>query len=169
MAVVLALVARPVAVLVSTIWFRWPIRQMVFLSWAGLRGAVPIVLATFPLTARYEDGRLIFNIVFFVVLVSATVQGTTLAWLAPCWASRARPRSSAASVELSPVDTTSADIVDLELTEHAAVLDQPRPGGAANIAFMPAGARRVRVDPGELAIEAGDRSPFVALDVLRWR
>ena len=81
-AVVLALIARPVAVLVSTIWFRWPLRQMVFLSWAGLRGAVPIVLATFPLTARYEDGRLIFNIVFFVVLVSATVQGTTLAWLA---------------------------------------------------------------------------------------
>ena len=151
-AVVLALVARPVAVLVSTIWFRWPIRQMVFLSWAGLRGAVPIVLATFPLTARYEDGRLIFNIVFFVVLVSATVQGTTLAWLARVLGLKGDATSSAASLELSPVDTTSADILDLELTEHAAVLDQP-----LRTIPLPAGARIALVTrSGELIVPDGD-------------
>ncbi len=159
-AFVLALVARPLAVVVTTIWFRWPRSHLTFLSWAGLRGAVPIVLATFPLTARYPDGRLIFNVVFFVVLVSALVQGTTLSRLAQALGLRAEDAATAAVVELSPVDSTSADIIDLELTAHAGVLDQPLRTiplpGEARIALVTRGGQ-VMVPSGDTCLRAGDQ------------
>lgn len=75
---VLVLVARPVMVALCLVWFDYTWREIAFVSWVGLRGAVPIVLATFPFVAGYPDGALIFNIVFFVVLVSAAVQGTSI-------------------------------------------------------------------------------------------
>ena len=63
-------------------WFGFEGREVAWLSWAGLRGAVPIVLATFPLTEGHPAGELIFDTTFFVVLVSAAVQGTTVMPLA---------------------------------------------------------------------------------------
>ena len=66
------------AVLLSIVWFGYGRRELALVSWAGLRGAVPIVLATFPVTAGYPDGQLIFDVVFFVVIVSVLVQGFTL-------------------------------------------------------------------------------------------
>jgi cell volume regulation protein A len=81
-AAVLVLVARPLAVALCLPWFGYRRRELVLASWAGLRGAVPIVLATFPLTESYPDGSLIFDVVFFVVLVSTAVQGITIAPLA---------------------------------------------------------------------------------------
>ena len=75
---VLVFVARPLAVVVSLAPFRYPLREQLFLSWAGLRGAVPIVLATFALSARIAGDNTIFNTVFFVVAVSTLVQGMTL-------------------------------------------------------------------------------------------
>ena len=75
---VLVFVARPLAVVVSLAPFRYPVREQLFLSWAGLRGAVPIVLATFALSAGIAGDNTIFNTVFFVVVVSTLVQGMTL-------------------------------------------------------------------------------------------
>jgi potassium/hydrogen antiporter len=60
--------------------FGW--RAKLFVSWAGLRGAVPIVLATFPIVAGVPSAFTIFNIVFFVVLLSSVIQGPTINWLA---------------------------------------------------------------------------------------
>lgn len=80
--VVLTLVARPAAVAVSTAAQGFGRRERIFLSWAGLRGAVPIVLATFALSERIGESETIFNAVFFVVLVSALLQGLTLEPLA---------------------------------------------------------------------------------------
>ncbi|MFD0496231.1 MULTISPECIES: potassium/proton antiporter [Streptomyces violaceusniger group] len=80
---VLTVVARPVSVLVSTAPFRLPWREKALLSWAGLRGAVPIVLATIPVVSDVPDSRRIFNIVFVLVIVYTLVQGPTLPWLAP--------------------------------------------------------------------------------------
>jgi potassium/hydrogen antiporter len=81
LAFVLALVARPIAVAVSTVLsdFSWPERAV--LSWAGLRGAVPVVLATFAVIAHIPRSLHFFNIVFFAVLISALLQGSTVEWL----------------------------------------------------------------------------------------
>jgi potassium/hydrogen antiporter len=81
-AIVLMLVARPLAVLLCLPWFRWQLGEMTLVSWAGLRGAVPIVLATIPLTAGHPDGALIFDVVFVTVLVSLIVQASTIGWMA---------------------------------------------------------------------------------------
>ncbi|MBZ0221144.1 MAG: potassium/proton antiporter [Candidatus Methylomirabilis sp.] len=74
----LIIVARPVSVFLTLYFFRVPFRDKALVSWVGLRGAVPIILATFPFVAGMEGADLIFNIVFFIVLTSALVQGTTI-------------------------------------------------------------------------------------------
>ncbi|MET9642125.1 potassium/proton antiporter [Streptomyces syringium] len=79
---VLTMVARPVSVFLSTAPFRMSWQEKTLLSWAGLRGAVPIVLATIPMVAAVPDSRRIFNIVFVLVIVYTLVQGPTLPWLA---------------------------------------------------------------------------------------
>lgn len=78
LAAALILLARPVAVAICLPWFRFSKAEMAFASLAGLRGAVPIVLATFPLMAGDRNGDLIFNVTFFVVLLSAAVQGVAI-------------------------------------------------------------------------------------------
>ncbi|GAA4367635.1 potassium/proton antiporter [Hymenobacter saemangeumensis] len=75
----LILVARPVGVFLSLAFFKMPARSRLFASWVGLRGAVPIVFATYPLLAGLEKAQMIFNIVFFISLTSVLVQGTSLA------------------------------------------------------------------------------------------
>ncbi len=79
---VLIFVARPVGVLVSLFFFKMNTRNKLFVSWVGLRGAVPIVLATFPLTAGIEKANVIFNLVFFISVTSVLIQGTSLPFVA---------------------------------------------------------------------------------------
>lgn len=89
---ILIFVARPVAVWISTIPFKMKASERIYISWAGLRGAVPIVFATYPLLAGIEKAELIFNIVFFVSVTSVLLQGTTLALFAK-WIGVALPEA----------------------------------------------------------------------------
>ncbi len=110
---VLLLVARPLSVLASLVWFRMPWTQQAFISWAGLRGAVPIVLATVPLTADVPGATIIFDTVFVLVVVFTLVQGWSLPWVARRLgiATPLTPRDVV--VESAPLDELDADLVQM--------------------------------------------------------
>lgn len=74
----LIIVARPLGVFISLIFFKMKLRRRLYISWVGLRGAVPIVFATYPLLAGIGKADVIFNIVFFISVTSVLIQGTTL-------------------------------------------------------------------------------------------
>lgn len=78
----LIVVARPVGVFLSLIFFKMKLRRRFYISWVGLRGAVPIVFATYPLLAGIDKANMIFNIVFFISVTSVLIQGTTLSIIA---------------------------------------------------------------------------------------
>jgi cell volume regulation protein A len=110
---VLLLVARPLSVGASLVWFRMPWSQQAFLSWAGLRGAVPIVLATFPLTARVPGAEAVFDTVFVLVVVFTLLQGWSLPWVARRLgiATPLAPRE--VQVESAPLEELDADLLQL--------------------------------------------------------
>jgi cell volume regulation protein A len=111
----LLLVARPLSVAVSLAWFRFSWSQQLFISWAGLRGAVPIVLATFPLTAQVPGATFVFDIVFVLVVVFTVVQGWSLPWVARRLgiATPLTPRDIA--VESAPLEELDAELMQLTI------------------------------------------------------
>jgi cell volume regulation protein A len=76
--VVLILVARPVAVFLCLLPFKVGFKDKIFISWVGIKGAVPIIFATYPIVAGIEGSEIIFNIIFFITIISALVQGSTI-------------------------------------------------------------------------------------------
>ncbi|MFV9505126.1 MAG: potassium/proton antiporter [Oscillochloridaceae bacterium umkhey_bin13] len=107
-ALFLVFVARPLSVFGALIWFRRSPRQILMVAWAGLRGAVPIVLATFPLLAGVPGAYLVFNIVFFIVIVSVLLQGMSIGWVSRLLKVNApRPEPQPAHVYVPDVRLTS--------------------------------------------------------------
>ncbi|MDQ5819918.1 MAG: potassium/proton antiporter [Actinomycetota bacterium] len=156
----LVLVVRPVAVEVSTVFSDFSQRERVLLGWAGLRGAVPIVLATFVLSSQIQAADTIFNTVFFVVLVSTILQGTTLEWLAE----RLDVQSPAPASHQAPLEVGS-EWSKLELVDFVVADDHAIAGSSVSEVGLPRDALIAVVARGEDAIpprgstiiEPGDR------------
>ncbi|MBD1263049.1 potassium/proton antiporter [Maribacter polysiphoniae] len=109
----LIFIARPVGVFISLLFFKMKLRRRFYISWVGLRGAAPIVFATYPLLAGIDKANLIFNIVFFISVTSVLIQGTTLSIVAK-WLRVALPGEAK---KPSPTDLLLAENPKTEMKE----------------------------------------------------
>lgn len=117
---VLMFVARPIAVFLTIAFNKYPLRERIFLSWAGIKGSVPIVLATYPLAAGLEQGAYIFNIVFFVVLISTILQGSTIDWSAKKTNLYIGTRqNSPHSLELISLEKSQVELMECDVGKHS--------------------------------------------------
>ncbi len=154
--VFLIIVARPVGVFLSLLFFKMKLRRRLYISWVGLRGAVPIVFATYPLLAGIDKANMIFNIVFFISVTSILMQGTTLSifakWMHVALPEKVKPinevdklilelpKSSMQEFEILPdFKSVNKRIVDLNFPKSAFIImikrngQYIRPGGSTEI------------------------------------
>jgi potassium/hydrogen antiporter len=125
LALILVFVARPLSAFVSTALDHFTTGERVLLSWAGLRGAVPVVLATFPVIDRVEHSDDFFNIVFFAVVISTLFQGTTVEWLArKLGVTTSEPALPRPLVETGTVRRLGAEIVEYPVGPDDAIVGQ---------------------------------------------
>jgi len=118
-AIGLMFVARPIGVFLSLLPSKLKTREKVFISWVGLRGAVPIILATYPLLAGLEQSELMFNVVFFVVLTSTLFQGTLIPQVAR-WLKVDAPLETK---RIYPLEYTRMEGLSSELKEYSIPAD----------------------------------------------
>lgn len=132
----LILVARPVSVFLCLLPFKMRMNRKLYISWVGLRGAVPIVFATYPLLAGIDKAHVIFNIVFFISVSSVVIQGTTLGivarWLQVAMPEKVKPISYAEKLVL---DLPKSSLQEIEIQPgfhavHKRIVDMNFPGSA---------------------------------------
>ena len=159
-ALVAAAFARPLAVVVALPFGGYPVRERLVLGWAGLRGAVPIVLATFPVIDGVAQGQTIFNIVFFAVVVSTVLQGATFEpfahWLGATTDEQALP---APLLEAGAVRRLGAEVRQFAVGRGDAAVGHPvRDLGLPRDALLNLIVRGEQAIPprGSTVIEAGD-------------
>lgn len=156
----LALLVRPLTVLLCLLPFRYSLRECGFVGWVGLRGAVPIILASWPMMAGAPQAHAIFNIVFFVVVVGALVQGSTVRPLARrLGLELVAPPPPPASVELSTALPVEDEIHSFFVAEGAPACDKSLaelrfPEGAA--AMMIVRGTQLIAPKGGTVLRAGD-------------
>ncbi|MDS0140508.1 MULTISPECIES: potassium/proton antiporter [unclassified Amycolatopsis] len=112
---VVLLLARPVSVVLSMLPFRLPWREQVFLSWAGLRGAVPIVLAMIPLSQGLPGAQRLVDAVFVLVIVLTLVQGATLGPLARTLGLAKKSEAHEIEVDSAPLDELGAELLQVRI------------------------------------------------------
>jgi cell volume regulation protein A len=112
----LTLIARPLTVLVSSVVQPMPVRELAFVSWAGLRGAVPIVLATIPLAEGVTGAERLFDIVFVIVVISTLVTGPTLPVVAKRLRVTRRSEPRQLDFEVAPLERVAADMVQVTVS-----------------------------------------------------
>ncbi len=162
----LIFVARPASVFVSLFFTRMTRREKTLVSWVGLRGAVPIVLATFPLLAGIPEAELIFDLVFFIVLTSVLLQGTTIPLVAK-WLGVDAPigRSSGYFLDFPLACNLNSEIVELSVGRESGVvgkqlLDLGLPSGALILLVSRVG--ECLIPGGGTVLEAGDQLLIMA-------
>ena len=123
--VFLILIARPIGVFISLIFFKMKMRRRLYISWVGLRGAVPIVFATYPLLAGIEKANMIFNIVFFISVTSVLIQGTTLSLIAK-WLHVALPEKAKklTATDLLMTENPKAEMREITVTKNCFAVDK---------------------------------------------
>jgi cell volume regulation protein A len=169
--IVLMLIARPLAVMPFLFPFRYNWRESIFVSWVGLKGAVPITLATFPLMFGTPHASLMFDVVFFVVVLSATVQG----WSLPL---AARRLGLEIPLEMAPpltLEISSLRHVDGDIVDYTVGPDSRAAGRQVKDLALPEGvviavvAKGQKIIPpqGRTRIEAGDHVIIVLRPEMR--
>ena len=162
---VLVLIARPAAVAVSTVPLRVPWRYQAFLSWAGLRGAVPIVLATIPLDARVPGASRLFDLVFIVVGVNILLQVPTLPWAARRLRVITPAEPIEIDVEAAPLEALHADLLQAQIPPgsrlHGVEISELRLPAQANVALIVRGGNGFVPAPAT-TLQTGDRLLIVA-------
>ena len=157
---VLLFVARPVAVWVSTAFQGFAPRERALLGWAGLRGAVPIVLATYPQAEGLPESTTIFNAVFFVVLGSALIQGPTLEPLAQRLGLTGHRGSYEPPLEVAAVDSLGSGLLEFSVAGDSTVVGRHvRELGLPRDALVAVIVRDGEAVPprGSTVVESGDR------------
>ena len=167
---VLTMVARPVSVIVALLPFRFPWREKTLLSWAGLRGAVPIILATIPMVNNVEDSRSIFNMVFVLVVVYTLVQGPTLPWVARKLRLAETDEASDLGIEAAPLERLRGHLLSVTIPEgskmHGVEINELRlPSGAAVTLIVRDGTSFVPLPT--TVLRRGDELLVVATDPVR--
>jgi len=124
-AIILIFVARPIAVAVTLLPFRMSWREQVFIAWVGLKGAVPIVLATYPLMFGVVNGEVLFDIIFFAVLLSAVTQGWTMPMLARRLNLQLPPKPvPPVTLEITSLRGIDGDILEYTLDENSRAVNR---------------------------------------------
>ncbi|MCX7995804.1 MAG: potassium/proton antiporter [candidate division WOR-3 bacterium] len=126
LSIFLMFVARPVSVLLSLIFSKYTLRERIFIAWVGLRGAVPIILATFPLLAGIPNSELIFNLVFFIVLISALFQGWSIPIISRILGlSEPIENKCASPIEFEPPPGVDTELIELIVPFESNVVNKP--------------------------------------------
>ncbi len=165
-AAVLMFLARPLAVAITLVPFRMAARDVSFVSWVGLRGATPIILATFPVVAGVPGGETIFDVVFFVVLLSVLVQGTTIPAAARRLGLAVKPPAEHAhTFEAVVTGDEGHGLREIAIEPGAAaagrsIVSLALPRGALIVLVYRAG--EIVVPQGSTVLEAGDRALLLA-------
>jgi potassium/hydrogen antiporter len=160
LALFLIFIARPIVVAACLAPFRYPLGDIIFVGWAGLRGAVPIVLAIYPVLAGAPGATRIFDLVFFIVVVSALVQGSPTQWVTRYLGLESTgPPSPPAVLEVESAEALQGEILSFYIdpllgVEGTAVGDLPFPPGAA--ATMIVRGNELIAPKGNTVLEAGD-------------
>ena len=162
---VLLLVARPLSVMVSLTPFRVPWRDQAFLSWAGLRGAVPVVLATVPRTAGTPSVEWLFDLVFVLVVIFTLVQGPALPWMARRLGVTDAERALDLEVESTPLEELGADVLQMTVGGtsrlHGVEVFELRLPPGANVTLVVRGGKGFVPSP-QTTLRHGDQLMIVA-------
>ncbi|MEV8595244.1 potassium/proton antiporter [Streptomyces sp. NPDC052013] len=167
---VLTMAARPLSVVLCLLPFRVPWREQTLMSWAGLRGAVPIILATIPMVEGVAASRKIFNIVFVLVVVYTLIQGPTLPWLARKLHLGQEDEAADLGIESAPLERLRGHLLSVAIPEgsrmHGVEVAELRlPAGSAVTLIVRDGKSFVPLPT--TVLRRGDELLVVATDPVR--